>query len=1024
MEWFWNKKALPRICLLVIGFLWLSVSNPILTLITEPVKRKWWDETMQKSQQAIASLQQAISNGTIEPSQYERLGLECILSDTLWIGTFDIPCTDSVVNHPSGTYLCLALSDTVSCAIRVATPYNHLPVINKPMFLWTVRFEKGKFYFEQDGILLPFIQLFLSLLIAILVMALLPEKFKFLAVLLFTLLSIVSVESGSTLFSSGLYGISIITPSLGIIIIVLLSLLLISLNYQHLNSRFLRVPITFLSGYSLYVVLEILTFYPYFPMFTQLPLLKGTPLMIWFVWLLALIVFITSFRQTIRFMGIYYILVFPISVASFSFLSNTFIDLSFGLIIIFLWSVMHLLWYEGFKIRRWFPAMISTSFILSLPISTLITISVKEHVSKQLNWLAEESVKWRDPLVEFALLNNEPIENTDFIQNEFLIDSTEKDILLMGATKIENNLWFRWKPLELSISYIHIGDTVDGMLKVRVLKKFLSPFSPFTALLDYDHSLPIPDLSIALYERDTLLIAKGSYPYLYKFQPHESHGYWIHKWVSNDSTTLLFSLPFIPHKEIFQWFVFVFILVMVIWILRRWRLPVSIHRRFAIGFISATTVLFLIIGILLLAFFDEEQSELQRREVRRWLEVGSHQLIYDAPSSLGFTLSDADISLYDEFGWLSYTSQPVPFLRGMKGFKMPYSVWKSLHRGNPYAVLMEGRLLGTSFVEGYRRALCSDQPCFIWIPSYGLKLLWAKEVSWWFVVIATLFILSLIASYYASRWLALSLLKPIHKIREALLEYGKGQTPQIQATNISPELKPVANAINTMIEQREQWHEQQIQIQRLRGWQALARQAVHEIRNLLTPMKLLIQKNIFKYKNNQEILSDLKKLEKHIERMEKLSNDFSSLSKLSKPDTEPIAIHKWLHEFIQNNPFPVEINVNVANANIIANTEALSIIFRNIIKNSIEANATKIHIQGEVNDDKYIIKIRDNGSGMDNETLKNIFVPEFTSKSSGMGVGMAIVKHLITNMNGDIEVFSEEGLGTTVVIHLPKTTTH
>ncbi|NPA33977.1 MAG: HAMP domain-containing histidine kinase [Chlorobi bacterium] len=1017
----WNRKELIKICLLIIGLLWILISNPMLTPITEFVEELWWDKTTQKSQETITSLRQALANGTIEPFEYEQFGIECIISDTLWIGTFEIPCTDSIVEHPSGIYLCLALSDTVSCAIRIATPHNHLHTINKPLFLWKVKFEDGKFSLERDGVLLPALQVFFSLLIAILIMVLLPEKLKLLSVLLFILLSFISVDNGNTLFSSGLYGISIITPSLGIIIIALLSIMIVTLTYKHVNNRFLRLFFAFISGYSLYVVLEILSFYPYFPMFTQLPLLKGTPLIIWLVWLLALITFVVSLRQTIRFFGVYHILAFPVSVAVFSFVANTISELSLGIIISFLWSVMHILWYEGFKLRRWLPAMISSSVILSLPISIYITISVKEHVSKQLKWLAEESVQWRDPLVEFALLNNEPIENPDFIQNEFLIDSTEKDILLMGATQVMDNLWFRWKPLELSISYIHIGDTIDGMLKVRVLKKFLSPFSPFTALLDYDHSLPLPDLSIALYERDTLLIAKGSYPYPYRFQPHDSHGYWLHAWVSSGSTALLFSLPFVPHKETFQWFVFITLLVMAIWVLRRWRMPVSIHRRFAIGFVGATTVLFAIIGILLMGFFDEEQSELQRREVRRWLEVGSHQLLYDAPASLSFTLSDADIALYDELGWLSYTSQPVPFLRGLKGFKMPYAIWKRLYGGNPYAILTEGRLSGTSFVEGYRRALCSDQPCFLWIPSYGLKLLWAKEVSWWFVVIATLFILSLIASYYASRWLAFALLQPVHRIREALLEYGKGRTPRIRTTDISPELKPVANAINTMIEQRERWHEQQIQLQRLKGWQSLARQAVHEIRNLLTPMKLLIQKNILKYKQNNQIYSDLKQLEKHIERMEKLSNDFSSLSRLSKPDSQPVPIHKWINEFVQGNPFPVELNINVEEANVMANTEALSIIFRNILKNAIEANATKVDIYGKVANGKYVLEIKDNGSGMDTETLKNIFLPEFTSKSSGMGVGMAIVKHLITSMKGDIEVFSEEGQGTTVVIYLPVT---
>ncbi len=1013
-----HRKHVFKIAFFTTALLWLSLSTPFLDFVSEHAYNIWLGNTARKVQETIQALQNDIQAGNISTQYYEQLGLECQLSDTLWIGTFDILCTDSIITHPSGTYLCVPVTDTLTCAVRIISNHRHLPQINKPLPIWKVGFNDG-FSFEQDDTILPIVQLILSFLLSLFTLKLFPQRFKPVSIILFIALFFIGVNRTGILFSSAIYGISIITPSPAIIITLLLTLILWIIIFMNSHNKLLRFITVLFVGYSLYVTIEIVTYYPYFPVFAQLPLMKGSPLIVMMTWLLAISVFIFGLRQTIRFAGINYIILLPFAVAVYSTIANTLTNMLTGLTITLLLSAMFIFWYKGFRARRWFTSMLSGSLLISLPFSIYITIMLKEHVSKQLKWLAEESIQWRDPLIEYALLNNEPIESFDFISNEFLIDSTERDILLMGSTQITDNLWFRWRPFELSISYIYIGDTIGGLLKVKILKKFLSPFSPFNALLDYHHSLPLPDLSIALYERDTLLIAKGSYPYSYVLQPHISHGNWLHEQVSTNNTTLVFSLPFIPIKETFQWFIFITLLSMIVWNLRKWRLPASIHRRFALGFIGATTVLFGIIGVLLLGFFDEEQRELQEMEVRRWLEVGSHQLIYDAPESLSFTLSDADIAIFNLSGWLSYTSQPVPFLRGLKGFRMPYHIWKKLYSGNPYSILIEGNMSGTSFVEGYRRSMCGNEPCFLWLPSYGLKLLWAKEVSWWFVVIATLFILSLIISYYASRWLAISLLRPIHKIRTALLEYGKGHTPEVNTSEISPELRPVANAIKTMIEQRKKWHEQQVQIQRLKGWQALARQAVHEIRNLLTPMKLLLQKNMLKYRQNQEIYSDFQKLHKHIERMEKLSNDFSSLSRLSRPDLQPVPIHHWLNEFMHTNPFPVEISISVESATVIANSEALSIIMRNTLKNAIEADATQITIEGRKVNNQYVLKIKDNGIGMDSKTLENIFVPEFTSKSSGMGVGMAIVKHLINSMKGDIEVFSTKGQGTTVVIYLP-----
>ncbi len=68
--------------------------------------------------------------------------------------------------------------------------------------------------------------------------------------------------------------------------------------------------------------------------------------------------------------------------------------------------------------------------------------------------------------------------------------------------------------------------------------------------------------------------------------------------------------------------------------------------------------------------------------------------------------------------------------------------------------------------------------------------------------------------------------------------------------------------------------------------------------------------------------------------------------------------------------------------------------------------------------DHCIITIRDNGQGMDAETLAKVFDPYFTSKSNGNGLGMTNTQNIILNHKGKIEVFSEEGKGTSFIIRL------
>ena len=94
----------------------------------------------------------------------------------------------------------------------------------------------------------------------------------------------------------------------------------------------------------------------------------------------------------------------------------------------------------------------------------------------------------------------------------------------------------------------------------------------------------------------------------------------------------------------------------------------------------------------------------------------------------------------------------------------------------------------------------------------------------------------------------------------------------------------------------------------------------------------------------------------------------------------------------------------------------------NLVKNSIDAceNGGKVDIGLESDKDNIIIRIKDTGKGMDEETLNSSFELFFTKKDGGVGVGMALTKRIIEAHNGDIELKSKLGEGTEVIIKIPK----
>jgi signal transduction histidine kinase len=93
----------------------------------------------------------------------------------------------------------------------------------------------------------------------------------------------------------------------------------------------------------------------------------------------------------------------------------------------------------------------------------------------------------------------------------------------------------------------------------------------------------------------------------------------------------------------------------------------------------------------------------------------------------------------------------------------------------------------------------------------------------------------------------------------------------------------------------------------------------------------------------------------------------------------------------------------------------------NLVANSIEASSAgqDVTISAEKTGDDFVVRVKDNGVGMDKEVLENVFVPFYTKKSKGTGLGMPIVKKIVEGHSGEISILSRAGKGTEFIIKLP-----
>ena len=213
----------------------------------------------------------------------------------------------------------------------------------------------------------------------------------------------------------------------------------------------------------------------------------------------------------------------------------------------------------------------------------------------------------------------------------------------------------------------------------------------------------------------------------------------------------------------------------------------------------------------------------------------------------------------------------------------------------------------------------------------------------------------------------------------------------------------------------------------------MAKQIAHEIKNPLTPMKLNVQQ-LFKSWNDKvpgfEMMLErfTKNQIEYIDNLSSIASAFSAFAKM--PVTNPVEV-----DILDQISLTLELFKNTDNVRflvqwprekkivIYADKEQLNGVFSNLIKNGIQSIPTGreglIKLNLEVKSDKVVVSISDNGTGIPSDLRMNLFTPNFTTKSSGMGLGLSIAKKYLESANGRIWFDTEVDKGSVFYFELP-----
>jgi len=246
----------------------------------------------------------------------------------------------------------------------------------------------------------------------------------------------------------------------------------------------------------------------------------------------------------------------------------------------------------------------------------------------------------------------------------------------------------------------------------------------------------------------------------------------------------------------------------------------------------------------------------------------------------------------------------------------------------------------------------------------------------------------------------------------------------------SDEIGELFDSFNEMVLELRKNREELSRVEREAAWREMAKQVAHEIKNPLTPMKLSLQhlRQAFrdKAKNLDEIVERVSKtVMDQVDTLARIATEFSHFARMPDRRFERVDVHQVLKEsvslFDHVSGVQFRPRFSAATPVVIADRDELRRVFVNVLRNSIQAMEAKgtISVETVIDGSKCVIRFSDTGSGMSQGVLEKVFEPNFSTKSDGMGLGLAISQRVIHDLDGTIAIRSAVGAGTTVEIALP-----
>ena len=306
-----------------------------------------------------------------------------------------------------------------------------------------------------------------------------------------------------------------------------------------------------------------------------------------------------------------------------------------------------------------------------------------------------------------------------------------------------------------------------------------------------------------------------------------------------------------------------------------------------------------------------------------------------------------------------------------------------------------------------------------------------KELSSFLIRLGQVYSFMLLVAFALAYFLSSYITKSLKTISDKLNETSLNQkNEKIHLEANSKEINLLIKAYNQMVDELEKSALKLAQSEREEAWREMAKQVAHEIKNPLTPMRLTVQSFQRRFSpDDPNVIQKMKDysetLIQQIDTMSAVASAFSNFASMPAQQNETLnvveVVELALDIFNENNIiFEPEYPEIISK---IDRTQLVRII-TNLVKNAIQSipefqehKQIKVVVKKVLNN--VLILVEDNGVGISPSDVNRIFQPKFTTKNSGMGLGLGIIKNIIENYKGTITFETEYGIGTRFIVSLP-----